>query len=163
MKKLIGITVTILLTSSLLFVAVCVGEDIVTKHVKGTWNGIGYTMSQGFCPDGSLQSISIGNGVMTLTGKSEWYSIGCLDITSGRFDGYAIITAATGGKLFLGLTMWLYPTGEYFQENTVTGGTGIFYGVTGGGTSTGTYKFTAPGSPMDVWEGTNEGYFTFDK
>lgn len=162
MKRIFAITAVMLLSTAMFFVVVCAGADSVTKSTKGTWSGIGYNVGQGNCAPGLLQTMSIGKGVMTLTGESEWFSLGCLDPATGNGLGTAVITAANGDVLYLMINIQLVPetvdSGNWFQTEQIIGGTGRFEGSTGDGSSSGTYKFIGA---IDVWAGTNEGEITF--
>lgn len=136
----------------------------VTKSVKGTWNGIGYNVGQGICAAGLLQTMALGKGVMTLTGKSEWFSVGCLDPATGVTEGTAVITAANGDLVYLTFHLQLIPDtlgadfGTWVQTTEMIGGTGRFENASGPGDSSGTYKFIGA---IDAWSGTNEGWITF--
>lgn len=163
MRRRFAITGVMLLATAVVFVVASEGGGPFATTVKGTWSGYGYNVGQGNCPEGSLESFSIGKGFMTLTGKSEWFAEGCLDPTTGFSVGTAVITAANGDLLFLTTATQLIPDspeadfGTWSQEEETIGGTGRFEGATGSGMSSGTYQFNGP---IDVWTGTNEAEIT---
>ena len=164
MKRLIAITGVMLLSSAIFFVAVGAGAGPSSLPVKGRWSGIGYNVGQGNCPEGYQQNYAIGKGHMTLTGESEWFSEGCSNLATGNSEGNAVITASNGDLIFLTFNIQLSVpdaagSGTWYQVTEITGGTGMFEGVTGGsGTSGGPYRFIGT---IDVWSGTNEGDINF--
>lgn len=125
-----------------------------------------FDVAQGICAAGLLQTMAVGKGVMTLTGKSEWFSVGCLNPATGVTEGTAVITAANGDLVSLTFNFQLIPDpdatnadfGTWFQTTEMIGGTGRFENASGPGSSSGTYQFSGA---IGVCSGTNEGEITF--
>lgn len=165
MKRLFAVASVMLLSFAVFFVSASAGAGPVTVALHGTWSGFGYNVGQGSCPEGYLETIAIGKGVMNLTGASQWFSLGCTDPQAGSTEGNAVITAVNGDALYMMFTIQLIPdfegavSGTWIQDEVIIGGSGRFAGATGSGKSSGTYEFIGP--VMDVWAGTNEGEITF--
>ncbi len=99
-------------------------------------------------------------GILTLTGLSEFVGTYCCNLATGHCTGTGVITAANGDALYFTMTHDFNPaSGDFTESEVVTGGTGRFVGATGTATTSGTSTFTSPTS--DVWEGTTEGQITF--
>lgn len=191
MKRSLTFSVTALLFSAMfLTVAAYSGDGGVTKSSTGMWSGTIYQV--GYC-DGStatapiIKSINIGKGVMSLTGKSDWFGVACsycsvpsstppyyCDELSG--SGWGIITAANGDQIHISIISQTIdltanpPTWDEVEETV--GGTGSFEGATGETNSHGVWTFKTdpfpvgsgydPGllSPPQGWVGVNEGHIT---
>ena len=163
MKRLFAITGVILLSSVIFFVIVGEAGGPPARTLKGRWSGIGYNVGQGNCPDNHVQNYAIARGMLNLTGESEWFSEGCLDLATYTSKGYAVITASNGDRLFIGFVITLSPpdvtgAGTWSQEEEIIGGTGRFEGVGGTSSSGGPYQYIGA---FTVWSGTNEGEIYF--
>jgi hypothetical protein len=186
MKKSFAITVVVLLSSAMILVGVCKGADPVTKPSKAIWTGTIYVSER--CADPNFtgppsapifQTINVGKGVSTLSGKSDWLSVICGYFTSETTmagSGWGIVTAANGDTLHVRIesTVDLSTVPPKWAETeTVVGGTGRFEGATGISESEGTWTLGTdpfpyasgilPGllRPPQGWEGTTEGEITF--
>jgi len=178
MRKLIGITLAIFLTSSLLFVTVCAGAGPVDKPLKAKWIGTTYTI--GYCPTEprTYKVINVGSGVASgPLGSSNFVFVYCvaMDFTDGY--GWGIITTANGDKLHLWITNLALDTSEFpvikwSEKEEIVGGTGMFENASGGSESGGTWTseadpFPEMGPPPQLllpaqgWVGTTKGVITF--
>ena len=97
----------------------------------------------GFEPPSTALLDLWGEGHATHLGKSTWYSLSSVDITTGAQWGSTVEIAANGDEFhydYLGGSGVDEETGLSFFSGdwTVTGGTGRFAGATGGGTYAGT-------------------------
>lgn len=186
MKRLCAITVFGLLSSAMFLVGVCVAGDPVTKPFKAQWSGTIYAMGPCVDPDpnlplGALQVLNVGKGVATITGESEFISVGCSALSSATVtvsSGWMILTAANGDKLHIRIEGTLnLATGEWTEEESIVGGTGRFkdatgYSESGGNIITSTaldlFPFGAipaikpelPAAPT-YWVGKTDGYITY--
>jgi len=175
-----------LLSFAVFFVVVCEGADPVTKPFNAMWTGTVYVSER--CADPNFtspiqgpifQTINVGKGVSTLSGKSDWFSVVCFYFTSGTAmagSGWGIVTAANGDMLHVRIQNTVdlsKDPPEWAETETTVGGTGRFEGATGIGESGGTWTLGTdpfpygsgilPGllqSPQG-WEGTTEGELTF--
>ncbi|MBE0568305.1 MAG: hypothetical protein IH577_01330 [Deltaproteobacteria bacterium] len=195
MKRLFSTTVVMLLSFAMFFVLVCEGADPMTKPFNAMWSGTLYVSER--CADPILtgtpsapifQTINVGKGVSTLSGKSDWLSVICGYFTSGTTmagSGWGIMTAANGDTLHIliesTVDLSTVPP-KWAETETVVGGTGRFEGATGISESEGTWTsgtnlfpcepiaappyfqcITPPRlfQPPQGWEGTTEGEITF--
>lgn len=189
MKRLFSITLVMLLSSALFFVAVSAGGDLVTKPFKAKWTGIIYVT--GPCTDSSfppyaVSIINVGKGVTTLAGESDWLSGYCAyppdPINNPTYlvgSGWGIVTTSNGDTMNVSITVStdLSKTPpEWSETELILGGTGRFEGATGGiNESFGTYTsganlFAFSGgtkspvqAPPQGWVGTSEGEIEFTK
>jgi len=186
MKRQCAITVVVLLSSAMFLVGVCVAGDPVTKPFKAQWSGTDYVLGPCSDPDpnlpgGAFQILNVGKGVATLTGESEFFTVGCIAYTSPTFgvtSGWMILTAADGDKLHIRVEGTLnLATGEWTEEEYVVGGTGRFKNATGYSESGG--KIITPTAPdlfpsdadpaikpellaePAYWVGKTDGYITY--
>lgn len=166
MKRTLAITTVLFLFSALFFVCVCPAGD--ERSLKGSWSGEMYMMGPGagldtgLCPVGTLLVISIGKGVSSHLGASDYFGALCwhqIDATTMEGQGFAILTGANGDKLFTNAILTSYgiggPSGPWEEIATITGGTGTFEGATGEGTSKGTWTLINPA--MFSWTGKSNG------
>jgi hypothetical protein len=183
MKRLFSITLAMLLSSAMFFVAVSAGGDSVTKPFNAKWTGIIYVT--GFCtdttfPPGAVQAINVGKGVTTLTGESDWISGYCFyqdTATSMVGSGWGIITTPKGDTMHASVSVSadLSKNPVEWRETEYTlGGTGRFVGATGTSESYGTWTSGTnlfpygAGIPPNLaqpqgWVGTTEGEVEFTK
>lgn len=97
----------------------------------------------GFIPPSTALLDLWGEGRATHLGRSSWYSLSSVDITTGAQWGSTVEIAANGDEFhydYLGGSFLDPETGlsSFWGDWTVTGGTGRFAGGTGGGTYEGT-------------------------
>ena len=166
MKKSFAITVVVLLSSAMFLVGVCVAGGPVTRTGTGKWSGMVYNVGQGSCGPGEVFAINTGKGNMTLTGASEWFSLGCLDFSDGTGWGTAVVTAADGDKIYLTFTSTLTPpdsagSGTFTESEEIIGGTGRFEYAEGTSTTEGTYNLVGDPIRINVWSATNVFDITF--
>jgi hypothetical protein len=165
MKRLFSIALVMILSSIMFFTVVYAGEKEVVKPTRGTWSGVTSFIVPNTCPAGSQKIQSMGKGVMTLTGASEWVGApSCLDLSTGIASGTAVIIAANGDAIYLTTEIHFIfdltgMAGTWLQDTEAYGGTGRFEGVGGMGSSSGEFHFTSPTEA--VWAGTNEGELKF--
>jgi len=192
MKRLFSITLVMLLSSAMFFVVASAGAGPVEKKpASGMWSGTIYDV--GYCAGSTneapiIQSINVGKGVSTLTGKSDWLSVFCSYCTIPNVNrppfycdelagsGWAIITTADGDKLHLeitevGVDLTATPP-SWTEHETIVGGTGRFDGASGESDSNGTWTSGTPFPsgenippllilPPQGWAGTNEGWIKY--
>lgn len=161
MKRLCAIAAVILLSSAMFFVPVCAGGDQVTRPSKGMWSGTTYILAQNNCPDDHNLFVSIGKGVSTLSGASDYFAMYCVKLATGEgVEGDAIITAANGDALFLKITInFNFANGTWLQDEIIYGGTGRFADAEGQTASGGT--LTPTGAAQGIWEGASAGEISF--
>lgn len=168
MKRTLAITTVLFLFSALFFVCVCPAGD--ERSLKGSWSGEMYVMGPGagldtgLCPVGTLLVISIGKGVSSHSGASDYFGALCwrqIGDTTMEGEGFAILTGANGDKLFTNAILTSYDvgnptgTGSWVESETVTGGTGKFEGATGTSYSEGTWTLITPA--RFSWTGKTNG------
>jgi hypothetical protein len=101
----------------------------------------------GFEPPSTVLLDIWGDGNASFLGKSTWYSLSYVDVTTGAQWGSTVEVAANGDEFhydYSGGSAVDEETGltNFWGDWTVTGGTGRFTGATGGGT----YEGTADGT-----------------
>lgn len=160
MKRLFSITTIVVLCSALFFVVVCAGADPVVPF-KGSWSGGSTFYFPSNCPaDKPLLAITTAKGVATLTGASKMDATYCCNPSTGYCEGTSKITAANGDEIHLSVVHNFNPlSGDWTQDEVITGGTGRFKGATGESMSSGTSTLTGP--TTDTWQGTNVGTLEF--
>jgi hypothetical protein len=170
MKRHLAITAVMLLCSFMFFVVVCAAADMTViadpaaspaRPSMGTWSGTTYILGQGACPPEYLQFISVGKGVSSLTGASDYFAVYCVKLATGEgLEGDAVITAANGDALFLKIAIVFdFVNGTWLQDEIICDGTGRFAGASGQTASSGT--LTPTGDAKGVWEATSAGEISF--
>jgi hypothetical protein len=175
MKKVIAIAAVATLWSGLVSVGIC---EAGPKEMpsKGTWSGVIY--SAGLCPDGRPLLVNVASGFGTHTGASTYVSVSCLNYPSPTSEGWAIVTAANGDKLYLRIAAESdSSSGTWTETETTLGGTGRFEGASGLTISSGTFlppegKDLFPWDTEEIpplweeptfWEGTGVGTLIYDE
>jgi hypothetical protein len=176
MKRLLAITVVVLLSSAMLFVVVSEGAGLfggkfgssigaaagpVEKPSKGMWTGTIYLLGPctdpAFPPEAqAVQAINIGKGVFTHTGKSNFLSSYCsyfTSETSAEASGWAILTGENGDAIHLSIEITLdlsVRPPRWTEIETVVGGTGRFEGAIGESFSEGTWNLGTNPFPYNL-------------
>ena len=131
-------------------------KTVKMVHIKGTYSGSGILdLERDDCPEGSVAISGEGTGMASHLGKIHASFSHCsfylVDPTNPTYtDGFGILTAANGDKIYGTYSGYLTGPDSFVNDNTLTHGTGRFEDITGSMTETGTVALTETGFTFEI-------------